>query len=124
MGIVHLLNVKNGDCSIIQHATGRVTVIDVCNAYEQTPVLRALDEALAKAAIMGSFNQKDYPVNPIAYCERHGITDVFRFISTHPDMDHLDGVRAFCAAFPPTNFWDTDNRKEMDFVQGSPYKEA
>jgi len=124
MGIVHFLNVRDGDCSIIQHATGRVTVIDVCNARARTPQVKALDEALAKAAIRGNFNQKDYPVNPIAYLEQLGITSIFRFISTHPDMDHLDGIRALFAAFPPTNFWDTGNDKKMGSWEGSRYDEA
>jgi beta-lactamase superfamily II metal-dependent hydrolase len=48
-----------------------------------------------------------------------GITSVFRFISTHPDMDHLDGIKAFFRQFGPTNFWDTDNTKELkDFDHG------
>ena len=122
MGVVHFLNVKDGDCSIIQHATGHVSVIDVCNA--KPPEQSSLDEALAKADIFGNFNQKAYPVNPVVYLQEHGITDVFRFVLTHPDMDHMDGIEAFCAAFPPTNFWDTDNKKEIDFSQGSPYREA
>ena len=75
-------------------------------------------------SILGNFNQKDYPVNPIAYLEQHGISDIFRFVLTHPDMDHMDGIRALFAAYPPTNFWDTDNSKTMDFGEGSPYDEA
>jgi competence protein ComEC len=125
MGIVHFLNVKNGDCSVIQHATGRVSVIDVCNAYEERNKLPTLGELLATdAARLGNFNQKDYPLNPIRYLQSHGITDVFRFILTHADMDHMDGLKAFCTAFPPTNFWDTANKKEIDFSRGSPYNEA
>lgn len=29
MATLHFLNVKEGDCSIIEHASGRVTVMDV-----------------------------------------------------------------------------------------------
>ena len=32
----HFLNVKNGDCSIIEHGSGHVSVIDVCNARKVT----------------------------------------------------------------------------------------
>ena len=32
MATIHFLNVKQGDCSVISHNSGRVTVIDVCNA--------------------------------------------------------------------------------------------
>lgn len=28
---IHFLNVLNGDCTIIEHETGRVSVIDICN---------------------------------------------------------------------------------------------
>src|ERR1700730_6130391 len=116
MGIVHFLNVKNGDCSVIQHATGHVTVMDVFNASEENELLRGLDEALAKAdRIRGNFNQKHYPVNPITYLKRHEIVSVFRYILTHPDVDHLGGFKAFCKTFPPTNFWDTANREEKEF---------
>jgi competence protein ComEC len=109
---------------VIQHATGHVTVMDVCNASAENELLSGLDEALAKAGMArGNFNQKDYPVNPINYLKRHGITDVFRFILSHPDMDHLGGFKAFCKAFPPTNFWDIANREEKEFGAGSPYDE-
>jgi competence protein ComEC len=124
MGIVHFLNVKSGDCAVIQHATGRISVIDVCNAHEERNALRARGLLTADAAGRGHFNQKDYPVNPISYLQSHGMIDVFRFILTHADMDHMDGLKAFCTAFPPTNFWDTTNEKEIDFRPGSPYNEA
>lgn len=127
MALIHFLNVKQGDCSIIEHNTGHVTVIDVCNAKADTPQNRfaeALDAFMSKSAVSGYFNQKAYPVNPIAYLRGRGITTVFRFILTHPDMDHLDGIKAIWEAFSPMNFWDTDNtcsKSEDDFKNGSPY---
>jgi len=69
--------------------------------------------------VQGNFNQKKYPVNPISYMGLHGHTDVFRFILTHPDMDHMDGIKAFFDAFQPTNFWDTDNDEEKEFGGGN-----
>ena len=32
MPTIHFLNVKSGDCSIIEHYSGHKTVIDICNA--------------------------------------------------------------------------------------------
>ncbi len=61
----------------------------------------------------GNYNQKAYPVNPIEYLKEHNISSVFRFILTHPDMDHMDGIKAFFDEFSPTNFFDTNNRKEL-----------
>jgi competence protein ComEC len=121
--IVHFLNVNCGDCSIIQHGSGRNTVIDVCNAKAVSlfetllGTLQASQAALEKG-VNGNFNQKKYPVNPIAYMNERGINSVWRFIATHPDMDHLDGIKAFFDAFSPTCFWDTDNNCEKDFGDG------
>jgi hypothetical protein len=40
-------------------------------------------------------------------------------------MDHMDGIKDFFAAFPPTNLWDTANTKEIasGAWNGSPYRE-
>lgn len=124
MPVVHFLNVREGDCSIIQHGSGRVTVIDVCNARKETPeeaMLRAVRAMLEKAAGSGNLNQKAHPVNPIEYLKAFNISNVFRFILTHPDMDHMDGIRHFIEEFSPPNFWDTDNNKQCEFTEGSPY---
>ena len=39
MAKIHFLNVDEGDCSIIQHDNGKVTMIDICcgNIIEQQP---------------------------------------------------------------------------------------
>ena len=123
MAVIHYLNVKQGDCSIIQHNTGHVSVIDVCNASADTPEAR-LREQMEQAARLrpsGTYQQKHHPVNPILYLKEHGVSSVFRFVLTHPDMDHMDGIEAFFREFEPTNFWDTDNTCEKDFEEGSPY---
>ena len=126
MAQIHYLNVRNGDCSFIKHNDAKVSVIDVNNAflekrilkkgqYQSNMVFKSLNEQLSKA----NFNQKDYPVNPIEYLRNHSINSVFRFILTHPDMDHMDGIEDFFEAFSPLNFWDTDNTKDLvDFSSG------
>ena len=117
MSIIHFLNVKDGDCSVIQHSTNHVSVIDVCNAFkvEEEPREMSLAERnIRKSGVLGNFNRKEYPDNPIAYLQDRGIRSVFRFIATHPDMDHLDGIKAFFEEFRPVNFWDTDNAKAID----------
>jgi beta-lactamase superfamily II metal-dependent hydrolase len=128
---VHFLNVNDGDCSIIQHTSGRNTVIDVSAAKK--PAAKALvkmsmyesivanvREWSKSAGVSGNFSRSEYPDNPIAYMKERGITSVFRFISSHPDMDHLDGIMHFFEEFGPGNFWDTDNTKELDDF-GGPY---
>ena len=117
MPTIHFLNVKEGDCSVIQHGSGRVSVIDVSNAkpsHTEASKSEMSRAAFGTRAVQGNFNQKEYPVNPVAYLEEHGISSIFRFILTHPDMDHMDGIKAFFDRFSPGNFWDTNNKKEMD----------
>ena len=128
MSTIHFLNVKEGDCSVIQHPSGRVTVIDVCNASISDQVEKLLHSFRALLAKQdsgsgGNFRQKEYPVNPIGYMGDQGIDQIFRFVLTHPDMDHMDGIRALFSLFAPLNFWDTNNNKEIDVASwtGSPY---
>ena len=128
MDTIHFLNVKEGDCSVIEHNSGRVSVIDVCNARPVDSVESKLEMLLAKQftrGVPGNFQQKKYPVNPVAYLRDHGIVSVFRYIQTHPDMDHMDGIKAFFDEFAPGNLWDTDNEKEMadSSWTGSPYSQ-
>lgn len=124
MGIFHYLNVKQGDCSLIQHPSGHVTVVDVCNAAKEDELAVVLKRALAEAAgVSGNFNQKEYPVNPVTYLKSFGIKEVFRFILTHPEMDHMDGIADFFEIFKPANFWDSDNMCEKEFTKGCHYNE-
>ena len=115
MATIHFLNVSNGTCAVIRHNSGHVTVLDVCNAKSREPVMEALSAASAKTerGVTGDFRQKKYPVNPVAYMHEHNISDIFRYIQTHPDMDHMDGIEFLFEVFSPVNFWDTDNQKEI-----------
>lgn len=119
----HFLNVGNGDCSIIQHGSGRVTMIDCCKARAVTAVNELAKAFRADAAVGGNFNQKDYPENPIEYMKAHGMTSIFRFILSHADMDHMDGIKDVFDTFPVSNFWDTANDKECEFGNNAPYRE-
>ena len=127
MPIIHFLNVNEGDCSVIQHYSGRVTVIDVCNARLETPKVEADSGRTAHtdSAVKGNFRQKNHPVNPVDYLSTRGITSIWRYVQTHPDMDHMDGIKDLFAHFSPLNMWDTDNTKEMDESswEKSPYRE-
>lgn len=116
---IHCLNVRLGACYIIQHGSGRVSVIDVNSAY--TPeTTKAAHFSLAEnyekrwTPAPGNFQQKDDPDNPIAYLHKIGVSSIFRFILTHPDMDHMGGIKDLFAEFSPGNFWDTANTKEIE----------
>lgn len=128
MATIHFLNVRSGDCSIIEHDSGHNTVIDICNATAPGLISEAMSPVAARAdqGIGGNFQQKNWPVNPISYMGAHNITGIHRYVQTHPDMDHMDGLQTLFENFSPVNFWDTDNKKEMPATgwEGSQYRES
>ncbi len=73
----------------------------------------------------GNFWQKEFPENPIDYMIDHEIDTIFRFILTHPDMDHMDGIKTVFDTFAPPNFWDTENtcNKDSDDWDNAPFDE-
>src|ERR1041385_3238912 len=111
MSIIHFLNVLEGDCNIIQHDSGRISVIDVSNAYnaedteEEKRVKASKERAdMRKRTQVPSdkvdYKQKENPDNPIDYLKENiGTNGIFRFIITHPDMDHLDGIQDLYSEF-------------------------
>lgn len=107
MGVVHFLNVNEGDCIWVEHLSGHNTVIDISNAERA-------DNIFENASLSGDHKQKNYPVNPIEYLSDQGVGTIFRFILTHPDMDHMDGIKDLFNSFEVLNFWDTENTKVMD----------
>ena len=65
---VHFLNVKQGDCSIIEHGSGLVYIFDVCIARKEVYYESSeSNDYFQKAAVLGNFKQKQHPVNPISY---------------------------------------------------------
>lgn len=110
MSKIHFLNVKEGDCSWIEHDSKHNTIIDISNAY----VVENLVEKSLFESVLGNYNQKNNPTNPIQYFHAHNMEKIFRFILTHPDMDHMDGLKALLTEFKCYNFWDTPNEKQMD----------
>lgn len=124
MSKVHLLTVGEGDCTIIQHDSERVTMIDICGGnrkpiFEKSMLTQALDRP------RGNFAMCQIPTNPIEYLKGIGVTQIFRFILSHPDMDHLDGFNNLMNNFTILNFWDSGARKDKpDFNEdGCNYQE-
>lgn len=126
MSIIHFLNVLEGDCNIIQHDSGRISVIDISNASNEEETAQERKVRLSKErkemrertnvpSDKTNYYQKLKPDNPINYLqEKIGTDSIFRFIITHPDMDHLDGIQDLYDEFTITNTWDTDNVKVCD----------
>ncbi len=128
---VHFLNVGKGDCSIIEHFSGRVTMIDICGGNAAEEMLNAssifrtlLDDVTPKTTLAGDYGMRNSPTNPLTYLSRHSIKSPFRFILSHPDMDHLDGFDALCSKVGIANFWDNGLRKDKPDFSNGPYQEA
>jgi len=122
MARLHFLTVGNGDCTIIQHNSGRITMIDICGGNRiATKEISRLLEALEKPR--GNYAMCKKPTNPIEYLQTLGVSTIFRFILSHPDMDHLDGFDNLASNFTINNFWDSGARKEKPDFTGSSYKE-
>jgi beta-lactamase superfamily II metal-dependent hydrolase len=69
---VHFLNVGKGNCTIIDFPSSRMSMIDIDNSR-----IKDDDDALTDPI--------DY------YIKNFADRSLFRFILSHPDMDHLSG---------------------------------
>lgn len=130
---LHFLNVNKGDCIWIQHYSGRNTIVDICNGNSDTIELQEDAQPLSMLArptfrktLIGNYNQAEHPTNPMEYFQTMEMNEkIFRFILTHPDMDHLDGIEQLFRSYQIINFWDTQNSKKMDFSKAmGKYKES
>ena len=124
MAEIHVLNVGQGDCIILKSGSGHVTVFDICGGNIPTEEDRAALAIMEKAAVRGNYQMCKHPTNPIKFVtDKMGKSTVFRFILSHPDMDHMDGFNNLMDTVNVLNFWDSGVRKEKpDFSKG-PYKE-
>ena len=91
---VHFLNVGKGNCVVAKFPLGRLAVIDIDNS--KVEVDNPLQDPI-------EFLDKNYPAESI-----------FRFVLTHPDMDHMSGLDELYRSRTITNFWDTTNNKTAD----------
>lgn len=93
---LHFLSVGHGDCTIVEFPSGRLMVADI-NRASQGP----------------GTNSKKF-TDPVAFlATQYKGRGIFRYIQTHPDMDHMSGLRDLVDAVPITNFWDIDHTKRI-----------
>ena len=90
MSVVKSFSVGNGDLFYIQHNSDNFTIID-CNLTGERDD-QILDELKEKASGKG----------------------IGRFISTHPDQDHFEGIEKLDARLPIVNFYVVNNRAKKD----------
>ena len=101
-------------------------MIDICagNIGVESQALKSFREALSISKPKGNYWMCSNPTNPIEYLKNTiRASNLFRFISTHPDMDHLDGFNRLANEISIENFWDSGAHKSKPDFEGSPYKE-
>lgn len=129
---IHFLNVGHGDCIIVesQH-TGRTSVIDINTSEEADETTKS--ELLSELSNISPYKRYLYEQGvvtagsllaeagydvalqePVSYMKDIGISRVFRFISTHPHMDHLTGIKSLHEEIPIQNFWILKNTQTQD----------
>lgn len=177
---VHFLNVGHGDCTIIEHPSGRLTMIDINNSQkfdadstrefvEERRGREAPEQLLAGLgaptnalfgaiaaprsgleplgggfntlgsglnALGGGFNALRGGFNALAVLEQmrqdeeaatRELTDpidymrdrfrgrsLFRYVQTHPDLDHMRGLMRLHHEIGFANFWDIAHDKQID----------
>lgn len=130
---IHFLNVGHGDCTLVEFPSGRRMMVDINNS-------KSIDDTTAEELGAGtnfslmksiyknlSVSKSNYelllesrvnfvePIDPISYIkEKFGSASWFRFVLTHPDMDHMSGLKRLeQEKIEIVNFWDTENTKEV-----------
>jgi len=142
MTTIHFLNVGHGDCTIIEHASGHLTMVDINNAdaldddtrreLAEEYGIKGTDYAtkLYLSGLLGeSFRKKylaeagyDVPLtDPVDYLKHNWPgRPVFRYIQTHPDCDHMRGLnRLREEKISILNFWDTANSRTITEFKGN-----
>jgi competence protein ComEC len=140
--ILHFLNVGHGDCTFIELPSGRLMMIDVNNSKslpldDEVALAEArsvnLYEFSRAAVLKGGWSWEDYYksllVDPYDYyVDNLAGRSIFRYLQTHPDMDHMTGLWRFFieGQVPLLNFWDVGHNKafKKEDFDSSPYNYA
>jgi competence protein ComEC len=96
---VHVLNVGAGSCTVAVASNGDISMVDINDGSDQ----RSYEPEASEQPLT---NPYDWMRDVL------GTTDVFRFILSHPDADHMAGIRlAFQGALSILNFWDLPHHR-------------
>ncbi len=102
---IHFLNVGNGDCTIIELPDDTLMMVDIMNGRDD-----------------GSHNANfDNPISYLQKLPTYGY--LHRYIQTHPDMDHMNGLSDLLNRYSVANFWDTQNNRASPDVYSFGFRE-
>lgn len=130
---IHFLNVGHGDCIVVEFADkGRTAIIDInkSDKMDDTSYSELLSETIDSLDPIDKLyhqisgytdtqliEKAGYNVeltNPITYIQSLGISSAFRFIVTHPHMDHISGLNELKDVISITNLWIVKNSFTQD----------
>lgn len=130
---IHFLNVGHGDCIVVEFCdSNRAAVIDVNRSSDMnddtkkeieqelfekvTPAQRMLYlyDLISFADLAKAAGETMTIEDPVEFIKTQKIDKIFRFISTHPHMDHLTGLVALNKQAPIQNYWILNNEFEQD----------
>lgn len=130
----HFMNVGHGDTTIIELPDSSLMVVDFNRdndfdedtAKELSEIYKINFEDLKKQG-KGYYQalSKYYDIaldDPLSYLkENFDYSTIFRYVQTHPDLDHFAGFKALTTEYTITNFWDTDHKNitKDDFANDS-----
>ncbi len=117
---VHVLNVGRGSCAVLAHPSGRKTMIDINISSSLPDEERAL--LLAESRLLEASRQEAALVNPITWFGRKFPGEQpFRFILSHPDVDHLLGIaNVLIGELAATCVWDLNHTKQLASANSAP----
>lgn len=100
-------------------------MIDICSGNaEEIERAVMLEKAENQARPQGNYRMCECLTNPIEYLKSRGWESLWRFILSHPDMDHMDGLKRLVDEIGISNFWDTGTQRDKpSFENHYRYKE-
>ncbi len=113
--VINILNVGRGSCAVIEHPSGRRSMIDINIAAKLPP--GEVVELRRKAMLLEARRSEARLTHPVRwFWDRFGSdAELFRFILSHPDTDHLLGIGHLIQGDVPTaHIWDLPHSKTCD----------
>lgn len=135
---VWFVNVGHGDSTIVRFPSGRIMMLDINNCKvldteTQGELLEAIGVGVMEKMLFSqgayslSFNEaarmkkyEDLLEDPVAVLKNRVFMadegEIFRFVTSHPDLDHISGLYRLHYQEPNISiphFWDTANSKSI-----------